>query len=167
MSTRKSAPRRRSAQGNRQKTLWYNNQSAPASVVTGASGVFELTDLSGLPPAVEGGFTVRRMIIRITARVNSNQQDSFGAFGVVVMPRSSLATPPNAIVDLLDWYYHVNWWVRTDSITTIYTLGDVDIRTSRLVRGEDRTLLSVNSVNSSAGTGITYSVACRLLLGYP
>ena len=168
MTSRTQRPSRRatSGTGTRQKTLWFNSQSIPATVGIGSPSSFDMTPLAGIPGAVEGGFTVRRMILSLNIRPTTTGNNAFGAFGVLVIPRSASANLPDPIVDLVDWYLLKHWWVRGGEINEIFNF-EFDIRTARKVRGEDRSLFHTLSNSASSSSSVEYSASSRLVLGYP
>ena len=143
-------------------TTWFNNASVTASLNAGSHGVFDVTDLTGLPPGMEGGFTIRRMIGSVTLGVGTANDNVEGTYAMLVGPRASmLASSPHPAVDLMDWYYHRNYSIREASSNESKTDIPFDIRTQRSVRGEDRTLLFV--IDAVVNT-ILWNVSVRLLL---
>ena len=167
--TSRGAPQsnqRRRTYGPKQKTLWWNRASVPATVTANGTAVFDLTPLVGLPASVEGGFTCRRMLTSWHIRPVSTGLNAFGAFGVLVAPRSASSNLPNPIVDLVDWYLLHHWWVRAGEVNQIFPF-EFDIRTNRKVRGEDRSLFGILASSAASLTSVEYTSHFRLVLGYP
>ena len=150
----------------RQKTLWWNVQSLPVALAADTVSNIDLTPQASIPGAVRGGFTCRRMLLTLNLRPVNTNVELQGSYGVTVAPLAGLAALPNPIVDLVDWYVqHSYYSFRTTAES--YLEKSFDIRTSRKVRGEDRSLFfTIRSTVTSGGT-MAYTISARLLLGYP
>ena len=161
MPTRYRARSRRRGSSNR--SMWWNIASTAITVSAGGSAVFNMLPLGSLPPALQGGLTILRMIgsLSIVPQV-ANLNVQF-AHGILVMTEvaATAGVVPDPIVDLVDWYYHQQRFVQQAFLDTVYF--PFDIRTSRRIRGQDRTLEHTIHNSASSGTGLEYSLSARLL----
>ena len=162
------ALRRRSRSGFRRSakapTLWFNNQSAVATLAAAGTGVFELSPETAIPTQLRGGYTCLRMIGALNVfPVTGNAAVSF-THGVTVITTSALTGPqlPDPAVDLVDWYLLQGEYLRDEVDQTVHRYP-FDIRTARKVRGLDRTIVYLLK-NTSGASSIEYSVFTRLLL---
>jgi len=163
MPTRRRAPSRSSRRGSPRRTVWWYESSAPAAVAIAGNSVFDLTPIATIPGSAVGGFTIVRAIMTVTMRASVINLDAFGSFGVLVAPASAIAALPDAILDLADWYWHKNFFVRDTGGDSMVEY-DIDLRSSRRVRGEARSLFHRLTVNAGAGSGINFSITGRFLL---
>ena len=124
-----------------------------------------MTDLAGLPPGLEGGLTVVRMIGSLDLQPAAVNLNTYGAFGICVVSRDAVAAGavPDPITDLVDWYYHVSFYMNQQQELKVEKFP-FDIRTKRLIRGVDRTLVAILEVAAAAATGVNFSTFLRLLL---
>ncbi len=70
---------------------------------------------------------------------------------------------PDPVSDLVDWYYLRHEAVRSNDLADIFT-REFDIRTSRRIRGQDRTLIAVFDNPAASGVAVDVSISVRLLL---
>ena len=161
-------PSSRRTRGRRTPTLWWNIQSVPLAVAIGAQAIFDLLPPGTIPVGVQAGVTILRMIGELQLTAQSADQDGFGAFGIALMSRDAVAASavPDPIADLVDWYYHQNWFNNESRVGDFQEAGRTrfDIRTSRKVRGEDRTLAAVFENNAASAQAVKFSVTTRMLL---
>ena len=118
-----------------------------------------MTGASSLPPGVAAGFKVVRMIGTVHLDAVAGVRSS-GTYGMSVVSRDLVASGGfHPAVDLLDYYYlkHYNVFDAAGRVSDF----PFDIRTSRLVRGLDRTLAFVIDVLIG---NVTFSLDFRLLL---
>ena len=109
-----------------------------------------------------GGFTIKRFIAEVTLRSSGGVGVSaFGSFGVTVAPQSAAAALPNAITDLVDWYWLKNFWLR-DTGGDAMVRYPVDLRSGRKVRGEDRTMFFTVTNNAGSGGTLEFSIDARM-----
>ena len=161
MTTRRrsrSGPRR----GPRPALAWMNSATSPTSVLAGVSSFADLLPINRVPDGYAGGLTVRRMLISFNVRGETVNAENTGSFGVSVVTRDAIAGAvlPDPAADLVDWYVqkNISWFADT----LAYRRWEFDIRTSRKVRGEDRTLVAMFDNGGSAVA--TWTVEWRLLL---
>ncbi len=96
-------------------------------------------------------------------------QDATGAFGMYTETRDAVlgGAVADPVTDFVDWYWHKNFWVRRDlDAGEQVKYFNLDIRTSRLIRGVGRTLVFVLDVGASSTSGVSFSVNARLLLAH-
>ena len=113
--------------------------------------------------------TVIRAILQVGMRGTTSATDYFGAFGISVVTRDALtaAAVPDPISDLVDWYWHKNFVGQRDADAgSPYMYHDVDLRSGRAIRGEDRTMAFILDVNAASASGVTFSLGARLLLAH-
>ena len=87
---------------------------------------------------------------------------SFGLAALYVATQNSLTVPPNLNADLLDYYWFQGIGT-LDGGGTIPQRYDVDLRSARRVRGEDRALF-FNIVNNDLVNAMEFSLEVRMLL---
>ena len=167
MTTRQGSRRGRRPSGSRKKTTWWNDGIVPTTIAVAGLSIFDLfpTSPGGLPAALQAGATVLRLILREKLTVGVINTEIFGASGITVLPRAGIATPPDPLVDLVDWYWQRHWSLRSA------TLGEepvgeytIDLRTARKIRGEDRTIAWILRNSSASGGSVTISQSVRMLL---
>ncbi len=111
---------------------------------------------------MEGGFKVVRMLGDVSLSPGATAMGCEGTYAMIVGPRAAmLASSPHPAADLMDWYYHRNYTVQNAVANDQKTVIPFDIRTSRNVRGEDRTLLFI--IDAVVNT-IIWTVSVRLLI---
>ncbi len=166
MTTRRRS-RRSSGRSVRRPTEWFNNTSVPATLAIGGVAVFDLLPLGGLPPALEGGLTVMRMLGAFNVRVDADGATIIVGMGVCVVTRDAFAAGaiPEPITDLVDWYFlkhtHQQGLTATARIVRDY---EFDIRSKRRIRGVDRTLVAVIENSGISNATVLVGVSTRLLL---
>ena len=116
-----------------------------------------------VPPGLQRGLTIHRMLIDVGLLSASPNTENFGAYGVEVgSARSMPSSPDSPILDLTNWYLHKNWSVRQ---ATLDRIGNVfDIRTSRRIPGVDKTLWFIFEVNVATLNEFRFDINFRLLL---
>ena len=105
------------------------------------------------------------MILQVMSQPGAASTDHYGAFGVSVVTRQAFiaGSLPRPITHLVDWYVLKHFYMRTEGALETRAIVDVDIRTARKVRGEDRTLVA--SLETAPASGlIRFSIQSRLLL---
>ncbi len=122
--------------------MWYHGSIIPVNVPPNGVGFVDITPLGLIPAGLEGGYTAKRLIgeARLGSTAVGPGNDINGAIGLYAGTRAGLLSPSNAVADLIDW-----WWNKPFS----FQLGfagdsfkvDIDIRSGRKIRGEDRTLI--------------------------
>ena len=141
----------------------------PLAVAIGGQAIVDLLPPGSVPPAFLAGLVVLRMIGELQLTAQSADQDGFGAFGVTMVTRDAVAgaAVPDPIIDLVDWYYHQNWFNNESRVGDFQEAGRTrfDIRTARRIRGEDRTLVAVFENNAASAQAVKFSTTVRLLLG--
>ena len=144
--------------------MWYHVSVVPVDIPAGVGAVADLMPALILPPALQGGYTAKRLIGRFqfgsTAIGPGN--DINGGIGIYAGTRSSLAAPPNAVLDFVDW-----WWNHPFSFQVGFTGDkysvDIDLRSGRKVRGEDRTI-GISIDNSILSQTIRVYFSARMWL---
>ena len=144
---------------------WYNISSVPAVLSGNSQAHLDLSILEDIPDGYSAGFTCLRLILQVIAQPGAASTDHYGAFGVSVVSRDSFIAGalPNPITHLMDWYVLKHFYMRTESDLIAHPIVDVDIRTARKVRGEDRTIVATLETAPASGL-IRFSIQARLLL---
>jgi len=122
--------------------------------------------LAQLPPVLAGGVTVVRLILKVIAFADAANVNLFGSVGVAAITRDALAAAevPDPVTDLVDWYYQGAYFMKNETEQLATTIVDVDLRTARKIRGEDRTLAFIFQSASGSGGAVTMSPIVRMLL---
>ncbi len=116
-----------------------------------------MTDADDLPPGVAAGFKVIRMIGAVNLSPAAATPTS-GTYAMAVVSRDLVASGGfHPAVDLLDYYYLQHYNVSQQIAIRV----PFDIRTSRVIRGLDRTLAFVLDALIA---NINISVDFRLLI---
>ena len=148
----------------RRPTAWFNGTILPVTIGAGAASTTDWTPKASIPEGYAGGFTVLRAIINLQFdAVTANQQIS-GNFGLCVVTRDAFAggALPDPITDLVDWYL-LRPFRLINPDRRVMELN-FDLHTSRRIRGEDRTLVSVTESDSGSASNLGFSFGFRLLL---
>ncbi len=103
------------------------------------------------------------MIIEVIIGSLVANNANFGAWGVLVNVGFSAV---DAILDLLDYYLHKNWFniTNTPNDRAQVSRRDYDIRTARRVRGEQRQLDFVITNNGASAGSVVWTMSSRCLL---
>ncbi len=119
-----------------------------------------------IPEGFQGGLTVIRTILQVKVRAEADNSNCFGAVGVTVSTRDALAAlaMPEPITDLVDWYYLTSYWVNQESERSATAIAEIDLRSARRIRGEDRTLVMVIQANPGSEASLQVSPMARMLL---
>ena len=142
---------------------WFNNGLDPQTLAPNTSATTDLT--TGAPPFPAGfqsGFTILRCLVTLLIAPSVSNAAAFGLAALYVATQNSLTVPPNLNADLLDYY----WFQGVHSLDgggTIPQRYDVDLRSSRRVRGEDRALF-FNLVNNDLVNSLEFGLEVRMLL---
>ena len=137
------------------------------AVAVGGQSNFDITDLVGLPPNLEGGFTVIRMIGTLAMTGQGANAAIGGHLGIATLTRDGFAggNAPDPAVALVDWYYLTHQAMAapgTDIKASIQV--PFDIRSARAIRGVDRTLAAMFKNDPAPATIVELSLSFRLLL---
>ncbi len=105
-------------------------------------------------------------IFRAKVRPLVNIVQTLGSFGIFA--GNTLAGVPRSAdpeIDEVDWYYRTYWQSFTESGSNpAEERFDHDIRTSRKIRGEDRTMILVVKNHSVSAASVQFGITWRLLL---
>ncbi len=142
---------------------WWNISSVPGTVVAGNVGYFSMVEasLTGFPPQMQGGLTIIRAILEVSARSLTAATSARGAFGLYVAIQGTTTLP---IVDLVDYYWHKSYNLLGVTATERYEKFEIDLRTKRKLRGLERRLLFAFEVSSGSPASVEFAVAGRFLL---
>ena len=145
---------------------WFNLSIPPQTVAIGAIAAIDLLPTAQIPVGFEGGLTVIRMIAQVNETGLLTGNNFFGAHAVYLLTRAALTALGIAspIDDLVDWYYHKGYTSNALGPQLTPETDQVDIRTARRIRGNDRTLAFVMEVNGASQQSVSVSANFRLLL---
>ena len=168
MPYRSRRPSRRS--GTPRRSFWVSNSVDPTTVLDGASAVVDM--LSGIVPQDRHALrrlTVARMLIDFRVKCQTANSDAIFAFGVTEMTDDAITAgvTPSVGVDEIGFYLAVEG----DSVQSVVDDNNqiwnrqFDIKTSRTLRGADRSL-GLIFTNLSATVHLSMSAHFRLLVQY-
>ena len=142
---------------------WFNNgldiQSLPAN--TNVTAILTST-APPMPAGFPSGFTILRCLVKLVIKQDAAGVDAEGLAALYVATDGALVMPPNLQADLLDYYWFQGVQVPSN-IALLPTRYDVDLRSARRVRGEDRGLL-FQLLNTSLVNPLTFGLEVRMLL---
>ena len=167
MTTRNRGRRSSVRTAPRPARAWFNQSGVPTTISVNSQGALDLLPLGELPDGYGGGCTVRRLIGKVMFFGTIIDTDAYFTWGVTLLTRDALTALalPDPISDLVDWYYHTVGYARENAFAgqTVTTI-EYDIRTSRRIAGEDRTLAAIMHVSPASGTSIRFVSYHRMLL---
>ena len=163
MTTRRARGRSSFKRGPRPTMAWFNNgldiQSLPAN--TNATSILTST-APPMPAGFPSGFTILRCLVKLVIKQDAAGVDAEGLAALYVAADGSLVTPPDLNADLMDYYWFQG--IQVPSNTALLPKSyDVDLRSGRKVRGEDRGLI-FQLLNTSLVNPLTFGLEVRMLL---
>jgi len=140
---------------------WFNNGLDMQTLAASTSITVPLLAAGIIPEGYIAGMTILRLILRVVyaSETASDVVNALVAF--YVGTRGSAATPPNLNADLANYYYFAGLQNAVTIASDTNTLM-ADIRTKRLIRGEDTDLFF--RVTNNETTGMQIGMECRMLL---
>ena len=138
--TTRSTTRRSRPRAARQPMTWYNDAADLQSLAGSSARTVPLFQISTLPEGFIAGFTILRLILRITYGPSTAATIVNAVNAIWVATRPSLVNPPNLNADLLDYYYYEDLQSPSSPVDAPNMVRQIDLRSKRRVRGEDRGL---------------------------
>ena len=164
MTTTRRAPRSRGRSRSPRPTMtWWNNAIDPQSLAPNTTAVSQLTLLAPpFPDGYQSGFTILRLIVNLVVAPTIANAAVLGIAALYVGATGLLTTPPNLLTDLLDYYWHQHIQEPTGGGTAPRAY-EVDLRSARRIRGEERRLL-FQITNRDLVNSLEFGLATRMLL---
>ena len=163
MTTRRTRPTRSRSRGPKPIMAWFNNGLDPQTLAANTTATADMT--TGSPPFPAGfqsGFTILRLILTLVIAPSVSNAAALGLAALYVATQNSLTVPPNLNADLLDYYWFKGYQVPAGGGTFARNY-DVDLRSARRVRGEDRALF-FHIRNNDLVNPVEFGVEMRMLL---
>ena len=134
------------------------------SLAPGFQSTSDVTANSVIPIGFAGGYSIIRTILELTLAATTLASAVNAVFGLFAGTDQNLVTPPDPETDLIDWYLlkPVSW---TSNAGEFIWRFNLDIRTGRRIRGEDRTMLLTTKAALSNTSNIEFTADLRFLLG--
>ena len=126
--------------GSKPVVAWYNDSVLVQSLNGTSQIVFDLFPAANLPVGYQSGFTVLRFLLKVTAASTAVLQAVNLAWGAYVYGRQAIGSPPDLILDHMDYYVRDGLHLPGDPVSTQPLTSSVDIRSARRIRGEDRSM---------------------------
>jgi hypothetical protein len=142
---------------------WFNNGLDLGNLAGSTSVTVPLLAAGIIPEGYIAGMTILRLILKImySAGTGAALVNALAAF--YVGTRGSAATPPDLNADLANYYYFVGLQAPVTITSAINPIVvEKDIRTKRLIRGEDTDLFF--RVTNNEVTTMQVGMECRMLL---
>ena len=143
-------------------TTWFNNGVDMQDLAGSTSITAPLLSAGVIPEGYITGMTILRLILRITFGSDAVAEVVNALAAFYVGTRGSAATPPDLNADLANYYFFCGLQAGTVVSVVGSNIVEADIRTRRLIRGEDTDLFF--RVTNNEVTGMQVGMECRMLL---
>ena len=161
MTTRGRGRQSRS-RGPKRIMTWFNNGLDLADLAASTSSTTPLLTAGVIPEGYIAGMTILRLILKITFMPDAVSEVVNALAAFYVGTRGSAGTPPNLNADLANYYYFTGLQCGAVASVVGANVVTADIRTRRLIRGEDTDLFF--RVTNNEATGMQVGMECRMLL---
>ena len=148
--------------GSKPVTSWFNDSVLIQSLGPTSQVVFDLTPATQLPEGFLSGFTILRFLLTVVGAPTAVLQTASLIWGAYVYGRAAIGSPPDLVLDNMDYYVRDELQVPSDPVNTPLIQKQVDIRTARRIRGEDRSVhIQMRNIGSTAAI---FGLSWRMLL---
>ena len=143
--------------------LWFNN-GLDATPLAGSTSITTPLLIAGvIPPSYLHGLTILRMILRVVWAASEPTNVCNALAAVYVGTRGTAGLPPDLNADLANYY----WFAGLQSVIvsvdpTATQVMERDIRSKRIIRGEDTDLFFRVTNNETSAMNVGFE--CRFLL---
>jgi len=162
MTQRRRTSRSRS-RGPRPTMAWFNNGLDPQTLSANTNVTSNLTGAHPpFPDGFQSGFTILRLLVNLAIAPSVTNAAVLGLAAIYVGVDNLISTPPNLNADLLDYY----WFQELQTMPGGLNVGrqyEVDLRSARKVRGENRSLF-FQMINNDLVNDLTFGLGVRMLL---
>ena len=159
--TTRNRSRRSVARASKRVMLWFNNGLDMTTLGATSSVTVPLLIAGVVPNSYLHGLTILRLILKITysSLATLNTVNALAAY--YVGTRGSAGTPPDLNADLANYYYFTGLQQTNEGDLRVKT-ELADIRTKRIIRGEDTDLFFRCTNNGVVAMQV--GMECRMLL---
>ena len=161
--TQRSRGRSFFRRGSRPSMLWFNNGLDMQNLAASTSATVPLLTAGVIPDSFIHGMTILRLILKVTFGQDNVANIINALCAFYVGTRGSAGTAPNLNADLANYYYFSGLQLpNRPSGSTQFGSVQADIRTKRIIRGEDTDFFF--RLTNNEATIMKIGMECRMLL---
>jgi len=144
---------------------WFNNGVDTQTLAGSTSLTSPMLTAGVIPEGYIVGMTILRLLVRITYASAAATNLVNALFAFYVGTRGSVATPPNLNADLANYYLFGGLQAAPPILGPVNSMViEKDIRSKRLIRGEDTDLFFRVTNNETSAMVVGMEMRCLLAL---